>query len=104
MVAASGRRAVTRRDTMTTDDTNETGLTLVAIPADKIQAVIDFLASLTTEETEETDVTAHMLSRGMIGGTSVGSLAGNPQTHTQSTTTGFVALDFPSSDTDFIAG
>jgi hypothetical protein len=57
---------------MTNDETKAGDLTVVAIPADKAQAVIDFVESLTTEET---DVTGHMLSTGAVGGISGSALS-----------------------------
>ncbi|HVB64766.1 MAG TPA: hypothetical protein VNE17_08540 [Nitrolancea sp.] len=87
---------------MTTNETNETGLTVVAIPTDKAQAVIDFVGTL---ETEETDVTGHMLSRGMIGGISGGAFSAK-KTRTDTgcvqTTTG-VGVDFTCSDSDTLS-
>jgi len=51
---------------MTHTDTNDRGFTVVTIPTEKTQAVLDFVSTLTTEET---DVTGHMLSTGAaIGG------------------------------------
>lgn len=86
---------------MTNEETNETGLTVVAVPADKAQAVIDFVRTL---EAEETDVTGHMLSRGMIGGIGAGTLAMKRRTDTGcvQTTTG-AGVDFTCSDTDTLS-
>jgi hypothetical protein len=44
--------------------------TVVTVPTDKTHAVIDFLASL---ENDEADVSGYMLSRGSIGGPSIGT-------------------------------
>jgi hypothetical protein len=57
---------------MTDDETKAGELTVVAIPPDKVQAVIDFVESLTTDET---DVSGHMLSTGALGGISGGALS-----------------------------
>ncbi|HEX3721443.1 MAG TPA: hypothetical protein VHV31_01550 [Nitrolancea sp.] len=84
---------------MTTDETNETGVTVVAVPADQAQAVIDFVRTL---ETEETDVTGHMIPRGGFGGSSFGGLSVKHSTDTGcvQTTTGSAGVDFKCSDTD----
>jgi hypothetical protein len=83
---------------MTTDETNETGLTVVAVPDDQAQAVIDFVRTL---EAEETDVTGHMIPG---GGGFGGGLAFKHSTDTgcAQTTTGSAGVDFRCSDTDTI--
>ena len=75
------------------------GLTVVAVPAEHAQAVIDFVAGL---ETEATDVTGHMLSRGTIGGISSGTLAAKGRTLSGCWQTGgtFDGTDWSCSDTD----
>lgn len=50
---------------MDEDKTREDRLTVVAVPDEHAQAVIDFVASL---DNDEADVSGHMLSRGGIGG------------------------------------
>jgi hypothetical protein len=81
---------------MSENDAEETGgLTVIAIPADKTQAVIDFVASLTTEET---DVTGYMLSTGM--GISAGSLANRVRTSAGCYFTGLAPVDFTCSSSD----
>lgn len=87
---------------MTTEETNETGVTVVAVPSDQAQAVIDFVRTL---ETEETDVTGHMIPRGGgIGGGSFGGLSVKHSTDTGcvQTTTGSAGIDFKCSDGDTI--
>ncbi|HEX3721441.1 MAG TPA: hypothetical protein VHV31_01540, partial [Nitrolancea sp.] len=68
------------------------------VPADQAQAVIDFVRTL---ETDETDVTGHMISR---GGGFGGSLAYKHSTDTGcvQTTTGSAGVDFKCSDTDIL--
>lgn len=87
---------------MTSEETNETGITVVAVPTDQAQAVIDFVRTL---ETEETDVTGHMISRGGIANP-FGGLAWKHSTDTGcvQTTTGSAGIDFKCSDTDTITG
>jgi len=87
---------------MSENETQETGgLTVIAIPANQTQAVIDFVATL---ETTETDVTGHMLSRGMIGGIGGGALGAKMSTSTgcQSSVTGKLGNDLTCYDTDTI--
>jgi hypothetical protein len=50
---------------MAEDETTEGRQTVIAIPTENAQAVLDFVASL---ESDEADVSGHMLSRGGIGG------------------------------------
>jgi hypothetical protein len=86
-------------------DENETqttgGLTVIAIPADKVQEVLTFVESL---ETDEADVSGHMLSRGAIGGIGGGALGAKMTTTTgcQSTVTGKLGSDLTCYDTDTI--
>lgn len=50
---------------MAEDETPEEGLTVVAVPSNQVQAVIDFLATL---ENDTADVTGHMISNAAING------------------------------------
>ena len=85
---------------MNENETQETGgLTVIQIPTDKVQQVIGYLQGL---ETNETDVTGHMISRGGFGGG--GGLAEKMSTSTgcQSTVTGRLGNDLTCYDTDTI--
>jgi len=87
---------------MAENETQETGgLTVIAIPADKAREVIDFVGTL---DTEEPDVTGHMLSRGTFGGVGVGALGAKMSTSTgcQSSVTGKLGMDLTCYDTDTI--
>jgi len=57
---------------MAQDENNPGGLTVVTIPSDKTQAVLDFVESLGTTEG---DVSGHMLSGGLAGGIGGGALS-----------------------------
>jgi len=73
-------------------------LTVIAIPTENAQAVIDFVAGL---EGDEADVSGHMLSRGPIGGIG-GPLAAKGRTLSGCWQTGgtFDGTDWSCSDTD----
>ena len=77
----------------------ESGLTVVTVPAEHAQAVIDFVAGL---ETEETDVSGHMISRGAVGG--MGALSAKMTTSTgcSQSVTGKLGYDMTCYDTDTI--
>jgi hypothetical protein len=59
------------RDTSGNGESEHGGLTVVAIPEDQAQVVLDFIASLQQDEVAE--VSGHMISTGLAGG-----LAGGP--------------------------
>ncbi len=84
----------------TSERSTEGGLTIVTVPADKAQAVIDFVASL---ESEDTDVSGHMISAGAIGGFG-GALSARMTTSTGclQTVTGKLGYDMQCADTDKI--
>jgi len=86
---------------MADDTTKETGMTVITIPAIQTQAVLDFVA---TWETQETDVTGHMLSTGAYGGIGGGALAekSTSSTNCKISRTGTHGTDFTCSDTDTI--
>lgn len=50
----------------TTGETEKGDLTVIAIPAEQAPAVLEFMAKLQKDETSE--VSGHMLSRGITGG------------------------------------
>jgi hypothetical protein len=79
------------------DEKKEDRLTVVAVPDEQAQAVIEFVASL---DSDDADVSGHMLSRGTIGGTG-GPLAAKGRSLTACWQTG--TTDYPDwscSDTD----
>ncbi len=78
----------------------ESGLTVVTVPAEHAQAVIDFVAGL---ENEETDVSGHMISGGMAGGFG-GALSAKMTTSTgcSQSVTGKLGYDMTCYDTDTI--
>jgi hypothetical protein len=78
----------------------EGNLTIVAVPEDKAQAVLDYVASLLSDES---DVSGHMLSGRLAGSMSAGMLAAKQRTRTNcvQSTTG-IGTDFTCSDTDSI--
>ena len=80
------------------DDREDGGLTVIAIPTENAQVVIDFVAGL---ERNEADVSGHMLSRGPIGGLG-GPLAAKGRTLSGCWQTGgtFDGTDWSCSDTD----
>ena len=84
---------------MARDETTTGGFTVLTIPTDHTQAVLDFVDSL---ETDETDVTGHMLSTGMFGGIGGGALAAKGRTLSGCSQTGGTAFgtDWNCSDTD----
>ena len=92
-------------NTVDSRGTDEDGnLTVIAIPADRAQQVIDFVASL---ESDEAEVSGHMISGGGIG--SFGSLSA--KTTWQRTDTAchqyaskFGAVDFDCTDSDKSSG
>lgn len=53
------------------------GHAIVAVPVDKTQAVLEFVAGL---EREDTDVSGYMISKGLFGGIAVGGLAATQPT------------------------
>ncbi|HEX3723285.1 MAG TPA: hypothetical protein VHV31_10865 [Nitrolancea sp.] len=78
--------------------TGETeNVTILTVPTEHVQAVHDFVTSLTT--TTE-DVTGHMISRGGIGGASGSALGGFSGTFCSTSTTGG-SMDINCTDTDF---
>ena len=77
---------------------NLEGHSIIAIPADKAEAVLEFLVSL---RQDDADVSGYMLSRGLYGGISVGRLAATQETETQCVQTKVVnETDFRCIDTD----
>jgi hypothetical protein len=84
---------------MTDDETNAGSLTVVTIPSDKTQAVLDFVESL---ETAVGDVSGHMLSGGALGGIGGPLSAKNGRTLSGCWQTGgtFDGTDWSCSDTD----
>jgi hypothetical protein len=77
------------------DETREDRFTVVALPPDQVQPVIDFLATL---ESETADVSGHMISNAMIGG-ALGA-AGRTLTYCGVTGGGITDQDWNCSDTD----
>lgn len=83
-------------------DASERGdLTVVPIPEDKAQAVLEFIQGL---ESEDAEVSGHMLSRSLVGG--LGALSARTTKHRTDTgcvqTTTGVGVDFNCSDSDTI--
>ncbi|MGA7672938.1 MAG: hypothetical protein WBW04_21150 [Nitrolancea sp.] len=74
------------------------GHSIITIPADKADAVLEFLVSL---RRDDADVSGYMLSSGLFGGISVGRLAATQETETQCVQTKIVnETDFRCIDTD----
>jgi hypothetical protein len=85
-------------DDMGENETAETGgLTVITIPTDKVQQVIDFVEGL---EADETDVTGHMIPGGGFGGGLGAKMSTN--TNCLSIQTGRQGLDLECLDTDKI--
>ena len=82
------------------DVEEESGLTIVTVPAEHAQAVIDFVAGL---ESEDSEVSGHMISGGAFGGLG-GALSARMSTSTgcQQTVTGKLGYDMTCYDTDKI--
>lgn len=80
---------------MAEDTEREDGLTIVAVPPDQVQAVIDFL---TTLESDTADVSGHMISNAAIGG-GLG-VKGRTLTYCGVTGGGITDQDWNCSDTD----
>ncbi|HEX3723287.1 MAG TPA: hypothetical protein VHV31_10875 [Nitrolancea sp.] len=80
---------------MAEDETREGGFTIVAVPPDQVQPIIDFLATL---ESDAADVSGHMISNAAIGG-GVGA-AGRTLTYCGVTGGGITDQDWNCSDTD----
>ncbi|HEX3721442.1 MAG TPA: hypothetical protein VHV31_01545 [Nitrolancea sp.] len=81
---------------MAEDETREGGLTVVPVPSDKVQAVIDFLATL---ESDTADVSGHMIPNAAIGG-GVGASAGRSLTACWGTDDPVTGHDWSCSDSD----
>ncbi|HEX3723288.1 MAG TPA: hypothetical protein VHV31_10880 [Nitrolancea sp.] len=84
---------------MDENETHEAGkLTVIQIPADKVQQVIEFVEGL---DTSESDVTGHMIS---LGGGFGGGLGAKMSTSTNclSIQTGKQGMDLECLDTDTI--
>jgi hypothetical protein len=79
-------------------DALEGPLTVVTIPADRAQAVLDFMASL---HSEESDVSGHMLSGRTAGSLGAGPVfARNKYTMTGCNLTGEMMGDYSCTDSD----
>lgn len=84
---------------MEENETQGTGsLTVIQIPTDKMQQVIEFVEGL---ETDETDVTGHMISGGGGFGGGLGAKM-STSTNCLSIQTGRQGLDLECLDTDTI--
>ena len=80
------------------------GHSIIEIPVDKTEAVLEFISTL---ETEDADISGYMISRGGFGGFSAGSLAAKQPTETGCVKTGggmggIFGTDWNCSDTDSI--
>jgi hypothetical protein len=76
-----------------------TGTTVIEIPADKLQQVIEFVEGLGIDND---DVSGHMISRGGFGGVGGSAFGGFSGTICNTTTTGG-SMDINCADTDFAA-
>lgn len=93
---------------MPTDKQNEIesvsrldGRALVSIPAEKAQAVLEFIATL---EREDSDVSGYMISGGLLGGISGGRLAATMPTESGCVRTRVVGeTDWNCCDTDTLS-
>jgi hypothetical protein len=108
VIDLSEDEALTDRRDLLTDKTDEPmrdessaeeePLTIMTIPEDKAQAVLDFVASL---QGDEADVSGHMLSTRLSGGLGAGPLyARSKYTMTGCKTTGEYLDDYSCSDSD----
>jgi hypothetical protein len=79
----------------------EGAMTILAVPSEIVQQVIDFVESL---EQDDDDVSGYMLSRGLTGNISGAMSVTQNQTHTGITTfqTGAEGTDLKWSDTDTV--
>jgi|ThiBio_1000_plan_1041568.scaffolds.fasta_scaffold15126_2 hypothetical protein len=86
---------------MTEQDAPEDGakVTVVEVPDDKAQAVLDFLDTL---QSEEDDVTGHMINRGLAGGVvgGLGAMRHNTMTACWKTHQMGGETDYSCSDSD----
>jgi len=89
--------------TSDSEEAEEPVLTVVTVPTEHTQAVIDFMAGLQSEESE---VSGHMISRGALtgfGGAMTMGYKNRTDTGCVQTKTG-VGVDFDCSDSDTVTG